>query len=381
MILSLHGLFRGIALLAIASTISAVTLGRFAPKPAHFRILSGSRYAAVSGYHFTNLDRVPRFLDAETGDFKRVNFGGDDVVDCAACSPWQDEQGTQLLVARWNSNNPDQETQGYGLSRFSFPDGQVVDRYELEVVPTSRPCFFHNEPGRILFAAGDGHLYRFQFPDRRGNKNGETKDTKQPQRIAWKTSRPGPGNPFISDPVWPSDPRFGGRLIVSLTYLDSDPKAGHRVYRRAQLWWIKLNEAATEVVEAGRILAPGTSKLDPGVNSELRLPSIGTAPDGSLVLAYIHQPDRYAAYQLRLAPLHFQEETGAPTIDAAQSCLLSESCLTVTPTFSSDGRWVFGLEKPRTPEAPATRYSVTEALQRVTTSQRIALEEAANARR
>lgn len=359
---SLHGLFRGIALLAIASTICAVSLGRFAPKPAHFRMFSDARYSSVSGYYFSTCERVPRFLDVETGKFMRVEFKGNEVIDCATCSPWQDEQGAQHLVARWNCNDPNQEKRGYGLSRFTFPAGEEVERYELDVVPTSRPCFFRDTPGCILFAAGDGVLYRFQFPEMGNAKTEGAGKLQQPQSVKWRTTSPVPGKPFVSDPMWPTDPRFGGRLIVSLTYLDSDPRAGHRVYRRAQLWWLKLNPEATEIIEAGRILSPSLSKSDLGLNSELRSPTIAVAPDGTLVMAYLQQPDRYSSFQLRLAPVRFEGNERTPIVDPAESRVLCESCATVAPIFSGDGRWVYCLEKICPTDDKPLRFSVPDAL-------------------
>ncbi|WP_422927077.1 hypothetical protein [Singulisphaera sp. PoT] len=372
----LHGLFRGIALLAIASTISAVSLGRSAPKATQFRILSGSRFSSVSGYHFSNVEKTPRFLDVETGQFVNVKFKGGEVVDCAACSPWQDDLGTQLMVARWNTNDLEKEAQGYGLSRFSFPTGEELDRYELDVVPTSRPCFFPNSPGRIIFTAGDGHLYKFQFPDKQGaSRKTGNEAFKQPKALKWKAERPGEGDPFLSDPVWPADPKFKGYLIVSLAYLDPKPTIGRRVYQRAQLWWLKLNPQATEIVEAGRLLMPSSDEPGHGNTSEVRMPTIAAAPDGTPMVAYIHQPGRGANYQMRLAPIRFEGTQGHPTIHAEESRVVSESCLSSWPAFSGDGRYVFSMDKKEGPRRDATRYSVAEVMERTPSARNVVLQE------
>lgn len=359
---SLFGLFRGIGLLALASTIAAVAVGKMTPRPANYRIFRGSTFSTVSGYHFTSSGRLARFLDPESGRLVRAQFPQGEDIDCAAYSPWEDGQGGAQVVARWTSRRTDGLCDGYGLARYRFPGGQVIDHVELETVPTSSPCFYPGDPDRLLFGSGDGKLYRFTFPSSEGSWGVGDEDESRPKAITWRMKPPGDGIVMLSDPHWPTDPRFKGRLIVSLSYYDR--ALGLHVLRRPELWTLQLNDEGTEIVAADRLMKGEPPASFEGHSIAERMSTVSTSPNGDLSLAYLCQNAGQAGWDLRLAPLKVDHETGLPIFAPSEIRTLSENCLPILPAFSGDGRWVYSFPSPLRSLDKADRYSVVSAFER-----------------
>ncbi|MHC5543941.1 hypothetical protein ACYOEI_37415, partial [Singulisphaera rosea] len=180
--------------------------------------------------------------------------------------------------------------------------------------------------------------------------------------ITWRAKSPGDGIVMLSDPYWPTDPRFKGRLIVSLSYYDR--ARGLHVLRRPELWTILLNREGTEIVAADRLM-----RVEPPANFEghsiaERMPTVSTLPGGELSLAYLCQKVGQAGWDLRLAPLKVDGGTGLPTVAPSEIRTLSENCLPILPAFSSDGRWVYSFPFPLRSIDNADRYSVMAAFER-----------------
>src|SRR5262249_2482126 len=146
-----------------------------------------------------------------------------DALLFARSSPWEGPDGQVQVVGRWLSRNDDGPTGGIrqvGVARCTFPDGKVLNRIAVDGVPVSAPCWFADRSPRVLYGGTDGQLYQLEFPDNTDDDDAEPDRDVEPQRVRWACTMPGDGEVRISDPTWPADPRFGGRLFVSLTYID-----------------------------------------------------------------------------------------------------------------------------------------------------------------
>ena len=55
--------------------------------------------------------------------------------------------------------------QDFGVARFTVPEGRLIDRVKLDHVPIGDPCWVPGVTPRILFSAGDGYLYRYEFEE------------------------------------------------------------------------------------------------------------------------------------------------------------------------------------------------------------------------
>src|SRR5262249_52790633 len=161
--------------------------------------------------------------------------------------------------------------------RFTFPAGRVLNQVKIDLLPSRRPCWFPDGTDRILFAGNDRRLYVFEFPEVRGTGRS---DAAPPRALRWEVEPPAAGEVWVGDPCWPGAPALGGRLIVAL-YRVEDPS---RPEWTPHLWWLQLSPDGDAIVGAERVIVPeepGRGEVPP---HEL-LPSVGTASDGTLLLA------------------------------------------------------------------------------------------------
>ncbi|SIO60951.1 hypothetical protein SAMN05444166_6585 [Singulisphaera sp. GP187] len=346
MIFSLNGLLRGFIYLTIVSSITAIGISRLAPQESHFRILKPSMIVPVNGYHFRSYDRIPRVLDPMTGLLSDVTLEGVDSFDSATCSPWENDRGQSYVVGRWlgRSKADDGICQGCGLGRFKFPGGKTLERVKLDVMPVSRPCFFPDDPSRVIFAAGDGQLYRYQFEKESDTSESPGEGTRL-SPLVWKVATAGEMPVSINDPIWPTDPRLKSRLIASLTFIVKDTNGKSRM--RTRLGWLQLNPAGTEIVRAGRLIGqPDT--MTPGAGTTPRpdesLPAVYSAGSGGgLTLAYMTHEEHENGWGLHVAPLEIEFETGIPIVDELRCQTVADKQSHAIPIFSADGRTLFSV--------------------------------------
>lgn len=341
---SLNGLLRGFIYLVIVSSITAIGINRLAPQEARFRILKLSNVVPVNGYHFRSYDRLPRLLDPETGLFSDIKLDGPDSFDSATCSPWENDRGQSYVVGRWlgRSKADDGMCLGCGLGRFKFPGGKALERVKLEVMPVSRPCFFPEDPLSVLFAAGDGRLYRYTF-EKEMDPSPSPVEGGSPTPLAWKTSTAGEMPVAINDPIWPSDPRLKSRLIASLTFMVKDAEG--KLKMRSRLGWLQLNPEGTEIVRAGRLIGhDDATAVNDGPRPDETLPTIYSAGNGAeFTLAYLTRVEGRSGWGLHVAPLEIDFETGTPIVDELQSHTIAGNQSHMTPIFSADGRTLYSV--------------------------------------
>ena len=358
---SFSSMIRLIVLLAIGSTMVAVGLSRLDPDRANWRFLKPARFSNVNEYFLDVADRTPRWLDSESGRVEAYPLADDDVLEAASCAPWSNEQGQTQVVGRWSSRTKDgpmSMSNDFGLARYTFPGGEMLDHISTEIVPISPPCWYPGIRARVLFPGGDGLLYHFAFesdPGAGGPPTPVRSADDHPGPIPWRCKRPGEGGVFISDVTWPEDPKMRGALVVALREQLTGP-GGSKVFSRTRLWWLKLNSAGTAIVDADRLVVPDVSGSRP-VEVDERSPSVTTRPDGSLMLAYLRQRAGQKGWSLHLAPISIDERRGAPVVLESKVKRRGDRCQPAQPTFSPDGRWVNAIADVSSTESHVIRLS------------------------
>jgi len=363
---SFSGFVRLFVLLAIGTTMLAVGVARLdTPKPV-WRTLRPVNHVNVNEYFLPGQDRIPHWLDVETGGISAYPLADGNVLEAATSSPWVDQRGRRQVAGRWSSritDGPMSVIGEFGLARYSFPDGEILDQVPTEVVPVAPPCWFPGIRARILFTAGDGRLYRFAFePEARPRDpvGPEFQGDSKPRPLFWRCGQPGLGDVFLGDLSWPEEPRLGGCVLATMR-LQERGVDGSLCFSRTQLWWLKLNHAGTEIVEVGRLLIPD-SLGDRSHEDDARSPTIAAGPDGRLLVAYLGQAEGDLGWKLHLAPIRSEGEGHAPVARESESRVLAERCQPAHPAFSADGRWLNVFVGLAHTAARFTRIAVAEGL-------------------
>ncbi len=356
---SFSSLIRLLVLLAVGTTMLAVGLSRLDPPKPERRTRQHTRYANINEYFLEVENRIPQWLDSETGRIEAHAPEDGDVLEAASCSPWVDEKGRRQVIGRWSNRTkagPLSTSQDFGLARYTFPSGEVLDQVSTEIVPVAPPCWYPGTRARVLFVAGDGMLYHYAFEPDRSQKEPEpeSKHDLSPKRLTWRCGTPGSGKIFISDVTWPEDPRMAGCVVVSL-HEQATSSDGARHFAKTKLWWLKLNLAGTEVVDAAPLLEQ--DGVSSGEKSDLRSPTVGTLADGTLVLAYLTQASRESGWKLRVTPVELEGDHQVPKARESRSLVLEKRCQPASPSFSSDGRWLNAITVPDEKNGRITRLS------------------------
>jgi hypothetical protein len=332
-------------------TVLAVAVGRASRVPEGERSVERVRFEPISAHLYPEADPTqgPRMLNLDTGAIERVRLDLKDRLGYGSCSPWRDGRGRTHVVGLWRSEEFGDE-HPMGLLRVSLPDGEVLNRLSAISMPNSPPCWFPGTSSRILYSGWDGVLYTLSFEDADAQPTAgrDPVDLMKPRAVTWR-NRPLPGPlPLLTDPHWPTDPRLKGKILASVTLIE--PFKAEEDRERSQLWWFQLNDEGTEIVASGRLIRP-IPRTTPDPVIEERLPRLATAPDGSLVLAYLIRKAGKLEVTLRMARLTVDEATGVPDVDEAETVDVADGCTTASPAFSTDGTRVYSM--PRLTHAPA----------------------------
>jgi hypothetical protein len=353
--MALATLIRSIGLLALIICGTAIGVGKLAPPPAHSSVRSrtGTTQAGVNGVLFPGGDRSARLVDAETGLMRRLETGRDDRIEHVSVSPWADAESHQQAVGRWFHREGDSTQlvpQGIGLARVELPSGRLLNRIETRMAPVAPPCWSTGVEASVIFAAGDGSLYRFAFE--KADSPYSLSDEK-PVRLTWRCKAPGEGHVYLAEPSRPTHPRWRGRLLVSLntqSMVDGLPKMSV-----GQIWWLELNAAETEIVAAGPVT--GSSET----NQLERCPTVVGSPSNP-ALAYISPGLSGRRWELRVAPVEFVGDEGAPVARTGKSVVLATDCAPAPPAVSADGQRLTFLVRPETKDASHRCVNLTGVL-------------------
>ena len=259
------------------------------------------------------------FDDPTTGRRTAMPLPEGETLEKASLSPWRDERGGRQAIGRWHrfsAIESDDPSRDFGMALFCFPDGRRLKVFPMNLTPSDPPCWSPFGDPEILFPAADGRLYSLSI-------GGDGPDSP----VALRTSRgiPWRGRPQFSDLRWPADPRFGGRLFVSIRFLESTTMQASN----AELWWLRLSADHAIIVDAGPITLPDDRILDG------QYPEVAALGDGRMTLAFLAEHEGLGRFDLAVAPLTFSPVDDAPRVGSAT--VLAEGCFPTRPAFSSDG--------------------------------------------
>jgi hypothetical protein len=281
---------------------------------------------------------TPRILDRETERIVPFTLPDASNLELLGFSPWRDGEGQSHVIVRRrgsSGNRSDRaDEQPLELARYTFPAGRLLDRVALDLQPFGRVCWLPDRSECILFAGADLTLYLYDFSEANGGRGFAA--AAQPRPLRWQGVPPGVGPVQLQDPCWPSVPELAGRLIVSLCLAEdaSGPYLG------PQLWWLHVDPNEATIVTAGRVIVPDWdgSTL---THEEERLACVGTAPDGTPLLAYLARTRDRAAWDLWVAPITFEGPNRTPRVLSSARRKLAEGCVGLVLAFSADGRSIY----------------------------------------
>jgi hypothetical protein len=343
-----------------AVSLVAIALGGRERASHERRALETDAQILVDGRWWMQSDENPRGFDALTGRWFSLKFAGDDLLAHVRMAPWAEAGAGPQAAGRWSTvRNGPATADSMGLVRFRMTDGTVLDRIPLEVLVTGKPCWFADGTERVLFPGGDGALYQFDFDRTASGSSGPA----QPKRLQWKNSAAGSNELLIYDVIWPTDPRWGRRLFATV---DSKlPAAEGSGFAGPQIWWLEIDPASNTIEAAGRVTAPVPAESS-GLPTGERAPSLAVLPGGAALIAFLSRIPGQGTWQVSVAALEFDAATGAPRVREGTRRSLQTHCGLVAPVFSPDGRSLYCLVNPQSPEARMERFVVPGDLLRPT---------------
>ncbi len=285
-------------------------------------------YHAIDMLDTAMYRRHPRLIDRQNGQLTPLNLEPEDGLSNSQCAPSNEEAGSWQLAGRWTAYDRQQRARAVGLARFEVPSGRIIDQVELDIRTTGPLCWFPQAPARLLICEGENHLYRFDFED----------DSHRLRPLRWRVKPPGIGPVDINDLCWPADPRFGNRVLMSVTYRQGS--RGQVISLPSQIWWFQLDPGATEVKAIGRLTssdAPAPGK--PQVFE--RWARLATSSTGEFYVAYLIRAEDTNCWDLRIAPVSIDRATGIPTTRTEVNITLAHHLFPATPFTSIDGRWLY----------------------------------------
>jgi len=333
---SLTSLIRLLVALMLGSTAAAIGVSRLAGPAEARRVPRAPEYVGLNAFVLTPGFPGSYWLERDRGRIISPDLAGGDALDYASLSPWRDDRGRAQAVGRWSGPlRVDSGAQESGLIRATFPDGEVLDRVATDLLPIGAPCWYPGTTARVLFAAGDGALYRFAFESGPDAGPGRGERDERPRRIGWRVETPGRRPVYIADPHWPSDARFGRLLFVALREIE--PGGGRPRMTRTRLWWLRLDDDGGAIEGAGRLIPPGAGPEAGDV--EERFPTVGIGPDGRPILGYLRKVGD-APWELHAVPIAADPAGRRPPVVVGPGTKLADCCLPSAPALSTDGRWI-----------------------------------------
>jgi hypothetical protein len=316
----------------------------------HFPVVPtlSSRWDTLSPDRWSRYERQQGFylIDRVSGRSDLVPLPDEDQWGLLSVSPWSDAEGKREVVGHCHSvAAPFDGHPFWGLARLSLPEGKVIDRVKLDLLPSGRLCWLPDHPGQILFAAGDGQLYRCGFGSEEeaaaatGSGSTASSGISGVRQVAWKCPRPGKGTVLVADPVWPIHPRMRNLLFATLSYSNRPGDRAMKIPFRP--WWFLMNTDGTAIEAAGPLL-PDCSRSQTDVDSATHFPNLAVAADGTIMMIYLYRPQGSRNMRLEGATVEIDSASGRPHILADRPPrVLAEECASVPPVFSADGRAAF----------------------------------------
>ena len=254
---------------------------------------------------------VLELLNREDGRMQRAVVPPSEHWEFVSTSPWSDENGSMEAIGRFSQVGfscgravPDGPI---GLIRVRMPEGRVIERVPLDVLPTGRPAWNPLRADQVVFPGSTGQLYSFRFtPEATASAGASNWEGAAVRPLTWACEPMGGRAPYLVDPSWPREPELKNLMIVSLAPFGR-PVDG----KPAPLtpWWLELDEDGEEIVAAGPLFGPD----DPDAAGQMRSPIV-TVRDGRPRLAFIQQKAPTGPPTAFLADLEWDPQTGRPRV-------------------------------------------------------------------
>jgi hypothetical protein len=289
-------------------------------------------------------------IDLESNRCEVVQLPEENAWGPLSVSPWCDPEGNLEAVGPCYGLLGTTETQlSWGLARFRFPEGRIIEKVHLDLLPTGRPCWSPDRPGRILFAAGDGKLYRLDFPNDDGCDGLERRslsteaNDRIPQPIEWSCAPLGSRSLVISDPVWPSDPRI--RHLVFATATPQLARGERTITNAPQIWWFMLGGAGTTIEGAGRMFKPAPAGIEANTTAK-RFPTIGVDRSGAIHLIYLARAQGKRSLRLEAVEIEVDPTSRQPRMSpGSRPVVLDSDSALIPPLVAADGLSVIGVSR------------------------------------
>ncbi len=345
---SLVSLIRTTLLLVFAANVLAIGVARCLPSAPESRTLCEARMAGFETFMFPGEYPGPLLLDRRTGVTERLPLSNNEVFEHISCSPWVDADGESQLVGcllEKQGAGSRSTLNEIGLGRITYPGGRIVDSIASPVVPSGPPCWMPGTDAKILFAGGDGVIYRFDFEDSRKAESTNKEPVPVDWRVRDKTGKLVQAGMF-SDLSWPAERRLRGRLVVALRRHESRVKNAR--VNPAEIWWLMLDDEGKSIIAASRLTKrPIDAGASISVDSEgcsesveEACPVIGTSAAGEPVLAYLTKRPKEYGWRLQIVALEVDRKSLAPQVIEGTERVLADGCFHTPPVFSTDGRWI-----------------------------------------
>lgn len=325
----------------------AVGLGFTCPPPSPYRQIANERIVALDPVHRRGQENTLHFFSPADERMVTIPIPESEGLDCLSISPWRDEAHKPWVVGRWRhweGRGSGRRIGRVGIARLNWPDGEILDRIDSEIMPTSPPCWYPDERAKNLFASGDGRLYSLDWE--------AAKVEVEPVGLPAELERS-----FIREIVWPDRRSLGG---LALATVFSAHAREHRL-EQSRIWWMRFSEDGRRVEAAGPVFREGEAPAAAEDNTCDRWPDVATRPDGSRLLVYQFQPSGRIDCELRMVPLEIDPAQQAPRADRRRSIPLVESCWPNPTGGSPDGRWLAVVTRTG-PNPEATRVAVPALL-------------------
>lgn len=272
------------------------------------------------------------------GRRRLLEVPGGDRWEYMTTSPTVAEDGSMEAVGRFASavgdagSNPEGLV---GLVRVRLPQGEVLERMDLQVMPTGRPAWDPLDAGHVVFPGASGGLYSYRFTP---GASADESPASAVEAVEWRCERPGGTKAFIIDPVWPRHRDFRKYLLVSMTPVR---RAGDLGPAPPILpWWIELDDAGEAIVAAGPLVAPGDPAASE-VTGRLRQPTV-IEHDGAVRLYYARRGESLNEIRICAAELELDPATGRPRIRPGTAGPVGDLPIGFGPMVPSlDGRTAF----------------------------------------
>lgn len=328
---SFLALIRLTGLAALGLGVVTVTVGRLVPPEAKLRRLAPPAVVPVNSYA-CGLTNPGAFL-VESGTSRLVRFDAEDgTVDQATCAPWRDASGGTQIAGRWIRRG---ESAELGVARLAFPGGQVIDRIATRVPPTGPVCWMPGTDARVLFAAGDGRLYRLDFESNR--------KPREPVPLGWRRADARLRHARISDPSWPVNPRAGDCLLVTLNRLV--PRGDRTRYSPSQVWWLRLDPSGSAVVNAGPVTNDETA-------GHRRFPTLISDGRGGLQLLTLARHEGESGWSLLIEAVRMDPDPRTPGAVPGSARTLARDLCPTPLAVARDGSAVTVIQRTRTAGRP-----------------------------